>query len=143
MARRPGAARDRGRAVALVSGAGEPPAASTATNGPGLDAALVEGTGDADHRGTAPPLSPTGTATRTPWASMPATPNLGAVIDRHPQVERVQSATSTAILRRWHGTIAATAERGPPSRWTCARPSLGGTSSRRPSPHWWTPATGW
>ena len=70
------------------------------------------GAGDADDRGPAPSaVRDRASGTWTRWASTPtAPPALGAVVDRHPQVERVQCGhLHRSILRRWHGTIAATA----------------------------------
>jgi 3',5'-cyclic-AMP phosphodiesterase len=70
---------------------------------------------------------------------------LGAVIGRHPQVERVQSGhLHRTITTRWHGTAAATA---PGVAHAVALDLEGGPAawSREPPAcvlHWWTPATG-
>ena len=70
----------------------------------------------------------------------------GAIVDGHPQVERVQCGhLHRTITRRWHGTIAATAPsvahavaldlraRGVPS-WNLEPPGY--------LLHWWTPEAG-
>jgi 3',5'-cyclic AMP phosphodiesterase CpdA len=70
---------------------------------------------------------------------------LGAVIGRHPQVERVQSGhLHRTITTRWHGTTAATA---PGVAHAVALDLAGGPAAWNREPpacvlHWWTPATG-
>ena len=70
---------------------------------------------------------------------------LGAIVERHPQVERVQAGhLHRSILCRWHGTIAATAPsvahavaldlNDEPAAWSLEPPGF--------LLHRWTPETG-
>jgi 3',5'-cyclic AMP phosphodiesterase CpdA len=70
---------------------------------------------------------------------------LGAIMERHPQVQRVQSGhLHRAITVRWRGTIAATA---PGVAHAVSLDLVGGRPAWTREPpactlHWWTPATG-
>jgi Icc protein len=71
---------------------------------------------------------------------------LGAIIDRHPHVERVQCGhLHRSILRRWHGTIAATAPSVAHAVALDLRDDAVAAWNLEPPAillHWWTPSTG-
>jgi Icc protein len=70
---------------------------------------------------------------------------LGAVVERHPQVERVQAGhLHRTIVRRWRGTVAATA---PSVAHAVALDLAGGAAAWNLEPpgvtlHWWQPTLG-
>ncbi len=74
-----------------------------------------------------------------------AADGLAEVIERHPQVERIQCGhLHRAITTRWHGTVAATA---PGVAHAVALDVVDGPAAWNREPpactwHWWTPATG-
>jgi len=75
-----------------------------------------------------------------------STRGLGAIVERHPNVERVQCGhLHRSIVRRWHGTIAATAPSVAHAVHLDLRPGAPAAWNREPPGyllHWWTPEAG-